>query len=283
MAGWAADSGGAIGGPSGAATSRFVAVRAPRAGGAAAVHALPDTVLRRALDLPARSVRLGLGATAEEPHVTLGLKRVPVGATGAFGPRAAPLPGPTPAFAPRSEFGPPLVVEALPDIWLQRRVASLGGAPAEGFLPAAPIRRVTPAGQDPDRFVTPYADLALRVRSRMELGGDWTRFEPCDALFGAGCNPTLLPQLSPEVQFGVQVAGTILDRVRVDVDFDQSREFDAAIRRSGSFTSRNRCRRGWIRPSTPMAGRSRARTSSPASCPASIRARRSLSSLSPSA
>jgi hypothetical protein len=64
MAGWAADSGGASGGPTGPATSRFDAVRAPLAGAAAAVHALPDTVLRRDLDLPARSVRLGLGATA---------------------------------------------------------------------------------------------------------------------------------------------------------------------------------------------------------------------------
>jgi hypothetical protein len=64
----------------------------------------------------------------------------------------------------------------------------------------------------------------------MELGGDWTKFEPCDAAFGAGCNPSLIPQLSPEVQFGVQVNGTILDRIRVDVDFDQSREFYAANR-----------------------------------------------------
>ncbi len=78
--------------------------------------------------------------------------------------------------------------------------------------------------------MTDYADLALQVRSRMELGGDWSRYQPCDQQLKVSCNPNLIPQLSPDVQFGVQVAGTLLDRVQVDVDFDQAREFDAANR-----------------------------------------------------
>ena len=70
----------------------------------------------------------------------------------------------------------------------------------------------------------------MKVRARTELGGDWNRFRPCDQQFRESCNPTLIPQLSPDMRFGVQVAGTILDRVKVDVDFDQTREFDAANR-----------------------------------------------------
>ncbi|MEQ1856867.1 MAG: hypothetical protein ABL963_10370, partial [Longimicrobiales bacterium] len=81
-----------------------------------------------------------------------------------------------------------------------------------------------------DRFVTDYADLGLSIRSRMELGGAWTRFRPCDEQFSVTCNPSRLPQLSPEVLFGVRMDGTILNRLHVDVDFDQAREFGAANR-----------------------------------------------------
>jgi len=95
------------------------------------------------------------------------------------------------------------------------------------------------AAQQPDpqqvdstagRFITDYANLGLHVRSRMELGGAWTRFRPCDNKFSATCNPSRVPQLSPEVLFGVRMDGTILNRIHVDVDFDQAREFGAANR-----------------------------------------------------
>jgi hypothetical protein len=86
------------------------------------------------------------------------------------------------------------------------------------------------APQQTDRWVTDYADLALNVTSRMELGGAWTRFRPCDNQFSATCNPSRFPQLSPDVLFGVRIDGTIVERIRVDVDFDQAREFGAANR-----------------------------------------------------
>ena len=114
------------------------------------------------------------------------------------------------------------------------RVASFGTTVPDTarFLPRPlplPGETVDPEAES-DRFVTDFADLALRVRSRMELGGDWSRFEPCDLQFKASCNATLIPRLSPEFLFGVQLDGTIADRIRVDVDFDQAREFDAANR-----------------------------------------------------
>ncbi|HIB08491.1 MAG TPA: hypothetical protein EYO20_01295, partial [Gemmatimonadetes bacterium] len=85
------------------------------------------------------------------------------------------------------------------------------------------------------RFQTEYADLAFNVTNRMELGGNWTRFQPCDEQFKVSCNANLVPQLNPDIRFGVQLDGTILDRIRVDVDFDQAREFDAANRINISY------------------------------------------------
>ncbi len=73
-----------------------------------------------------------------------------------------------------------------------------------------------------------FANLGMRVFGRGELGGDWTRYRPCDPALRLNCNPTLFPLLKPEIQFGVQVQGTVSDRLHIDVDYDQRREFDAA-------------------------------------------------------
>jgi hypothetical protein len=185
-----------------------------------------DTILRPDLDLPAGAVRVGLTASPDEPHVTLGLRRIRVTASGLGEPRTF---GSVPATFP-SGPGEALFVEPLTDVAMRTRVAGMRVTGADRYLPPALRARADPDPSDSDRFTTDYSDLAMSVRSRMELGGNWTRFEPCDAQFGLGCNPTLIPQLSPDVQFGVRVDGTILDRIRVDVDFDQSREFDAANR-----------------------------------------------------
>lgn len=72
------------------------------------------------------------------------------------------------------------------------------------------------------------ADIGMNVVGRGELGGAWNRYKPCDPGVQFTCNPGLFPQLKPEMQFTIQVAGTISDRVHVNVDYDQTREFDAA-------------------------------------------------------
>jgi Motility related/secretion protein len=194
------------------------------AAGARVGGVVADTILRRDLASPGGSVRAGLTASPDEPHVTLGMRRIRVSREGLGQRRRLPF--------GRDEFlGRPsrvLVTEPIAELVLRRRVNDAGLAGADLFLPPRPRPRVAADPVDSDgRFVTDFADLALNVRSRMELGGDWTKFEPCDAQFGAGCNPSVIPQLSPEVQFGVQVSGSILDRVWVDVDFDQAREFDS--------------------------------------------------------
>ncbi|MGQ0563230.1 MAG: hypothetical protein ACT443_15320 [Gemmatimonadota bacterium] len=73
-----------------------------------------------------------------------------------------------------------------------------------------------------------HADIGMLVRGRGELGGAWNRYTPCDPGLQITCNPSLFPQLKPDIQFGVMVGGTISDRIHVNVDYDQTREFDAA-------------------------------------------------------
>jgi hypothetical protein len=66
-------------------------------------------------------------------------------------------------------------------------------------------------------------DLGMRVSGRGELGGAWNRFSPCDPTLLLNCNPGLFPLLKPNLLFGVQIGGTISERVHVDVDYDQRR------------------------------------------------------------
>jgi hypothetical protein len=101
-------------------------------------------------------------------------------------------------------------------------VASADTVPA----PPAPGRR----GRElelPD-MVQQATDLTLRVEGRGGLGGSWNRYRPCDPGLRLQCNPELFPQLRPDIEFGVQVGGTITERLHVSVDYDQRREFDTA-------------------------------------------------------
>jgi hypothetical protein len=72
------------------------------------------------------------------------------------------------------------------------------------------------------------SDIGIRVVGSGDFGGAWTRYRPCDPGTFVNCNPSMFPHLRPDVQFGVQVGGTIAERIHVNVDYDQTREFDAA-------------------------------------------------------
>jgi Motility related/secretion protein len=195
--------------------------------------AVPDTILRTDLSRAPATVSSGLTASPSEPHVRLGLRLIPISSRGVGLREAAWSP---PSLVPSD----PLQPTPFEDVVLRWRVASFGAALPDSslFLPAPPpppARVAAVAGQEKPRLQTEYADLALSVTNRMELGGNWTRFRPCDQQFKVSCNPTLIPQLTPEMRFGVQVDGTIVDRIKIDVDFDQSREFDAANRINISY------------------------------------------------
>jgi hypothetical protein len=93
------------------------------------------------------------------------------------------------------------------------------------FLP--PERRRAPRDESAPGL-DELSDLGIRVVGSGDFGGSWTRYKPCDPAMYINCSPSLFPQLKPEMQFGVQVGGTISERIHVDVDYDQTREFDAA-------------------------------------------------------
>jgi hypothetical protein len=91
-----------------------------------------------------------------------------------------------------------------------------------------PAQPVSPAQQDlPSLFRSEFGEVAVRLRGRGEFGGDWTRFQPCETGLQSTCDPGLFPQLQPDIQFGIQVGGIIADRIHVDVDYDETREFSA--------------------------------------------------------
>lgn len=78
------------------------------------------------------------------------------------------------------------------------------------------------------RLVNEYADLGFEVRGSGQVGGDWTEFRPCDAAVQVTCEPSLLPELRPDINFAATADGTITDRIQVQVDYDQAREFGGA-------------------------------------------------------
>ena len=97
------------------------------------------------------------------------------------------------------------------------------------FLPPLIVPDTAEQGELIGGLVGQYADIGMRVTGLGEMGGSWTRYKPCDPSLYLNCNPGLFPQIEPEVEFGVQVGGTISDRIHVNVDYDQRREdFSAA-------------------------------------------------------
>ncbi|KPK55377.1 MAG: hypothetical protein AMS21_13700, partial [Gemmatimonas sp. SG8_38_2] len=68
----------------------------------------------------------------------------------------------------------------------------------------------------------------MAIQGRVELGGGWNRFRPCNVTLIQNCDPSLVPRLKPDIQFGARVGGTISDRIHMNVDYDNRREFDAA-------------------------------------------------------
>lgn len=177
----------------------------------------------------------GAAQTLEPGPVTLrlGLRRIPlpfpIGFPPAPGSRSRWPGGPPAPASLRDRPGPSLSAYAL------TRPPETTGTPSDTvtFLPRLPEEEAEPTGESAagrgfqDLFEE-YTDLNMRLRGRAEMGGDWTSFRPCDTGIQFTCNAPIIPRLTPELQFGLQVGGTISDRVHVNVDYDQTREFSAA-------------------------------------------------------
>ena len=111
------------------------------------------------------------------------------------------------------------------------RADTLRPAPADSVrrvvMPKPPASADT--GKRPSLF-GPNSDLHLDVRSRIEARGDKRTDESCTngQLISAiqSCSGLFTPTFNP--QFTLRSTGTIGGRVHVNVDYDESREFDAS-------------------------------------------------------
>ena len=99
--------------------------------------------------------------------------------------------------------------------------------PQEAGRTVQAVPDTIPGQELPLLLQSEFAQIGVRLRGRGEFGGDWNRFEPCEDRLQESCNPGLFPQLRPDIQFGIQVMGTVADRIHVDVDYDEAREFSA--------------------------------------------------------
>jgi hypothetical protein len=104
---------------------------------------------------------------------------------------------------------------------------SVVGGDLEGPIDDTSTVTVRGGQETPSLFRSEFADVSVRLRGRGEFGGDWTRFQPCEIGLQRSCDPGLFPQLKPDIQFGLQVSGTVAKRIHVDVDYDETREFSA--------------------------------------------------------
>ncbi|MBW3534002.1 MAG: hypothetical protein KY453_02095 [Gemmatimonadetes bacterium] len=194
---------------------------APGRNGGSGQGAEADTIVFR-LTAPAEGLPLRLGL---QP-LPLPFPRPWPAVPGTGDPWLSPGPGP-------AEAGRLLVRRLEGPEALRARVGEALARPARTAA-RRPVRAEaadTLAGAgEVEGFIEGATDLGMRIVGRAELGGDWTRFRPCDDRFQDACSPRLLPQLNPDLRFGVQVGGSIAERLHVDVDFDQIREFDAANR-----------------------------------------------------
>ncbi|MCY4574242.1 MAG: hypothetical protein OXF01_15765 [Gemmatimonadetes bacterium] len=149
------------------------------------------------------------------PSVRLGRARIPL----------------TRFLSPLAGF--PVEAAPVPD-WTASGTLRFGalGRPI-GYLDIPEARARSPGLRDapaPGRFVNEYADLGFSLRGTGEIGGDWTAFRPCDETVQVTCEVSLLPQITPDIRFAATADGTITDRILVDVDYDQTREFQGANR-----------------------------------------------------
>jgi hypothetical protein len=183
--------------------------------GVARAHAQESEHPGQRPGLTAAAVAAAMAAEPDPPR--LGLKPL----------RAPALPGSAPL---RSRAVPPPTLRHL----LSRYPASAVAVADTPVAPSGDPGQDTPSGPrgfldlELPEVVQQAADLGLRVEGRGGVGGAWNQYRPCDTALRLSCQPGLIPQLRPDIEFGIQVGGTIADRVHVNVDYDQRREFDTA-------------------------------------------------------
>ena len=118
-----------------------------------------------------------------------------------------------------------LSVDKLPDGFSRRRFLSEAQPAATDSL----LRRVVQEQRIdilPD-VLEKYADIEMELDGSGQLNNRWQSFDPCTINVGQKCNAGAVPTVTPEFQLRALVRGTISERFHVNVDFDQTREFNA--------------------------------------------------------
>ena len=111
------------------------------------------------------------------------------------------------------------------------RLDTFGRAVGYGELPAPPGRGPPGRPEDaPARFRNEFADLGFELTGTGRFGADWTQYRPCDEALQATCAFPRIPRFTPDISFAARADGTITDRIVVDVDYAQAREFQGANR-----------------------------------------------------
>ena len=168
--------------------------------------------------VPADSVRA--------PRHAIGV-RAPVLADTLTLPEPAPL-LPFGRLAPRRTPG--ATIAALRAAALQGDLDRQRAALWRAAITAAPPIPAAPAPNTVGDIFGQYADLGLRIDSRIETKLARDRNERCVATDFLSpienCRGVFQPQFG--FQFAVRTAGTVAERVHLDVDYDSQREFDAS-------------------------------------------------------
>jgi hypothetical protein len=136
-----------------------------------------------------------------------------------------------PIVTPEPERAPIVTEVEVPDV--DRDPDQPMPRPRDTLVAQEPVLTPDPRPGEPGTQILPdvlsqYADIGMIIQGRVELGGGWNKFEPCNVTLVQSCDPGLVPRLKPDIQFGARVGGTISDRVHMNVDYDNRREFDAA-------------------------------------------------------
>ena len=187
---------------------------------------VPDTVLWLLPQLRPSAGSLLDPPPPPVPFVVLGLARIPVTRwergpglrLGVFGRSIDP--GGLPRFLPSGTPETPGTARLTGPTTADRR-AGAAGAPGVGGTPGRPAVA---------RIRNEYMDLGFSLRGSGQFGGDWTQYRPCDEAVQVTCELSLLPRIRPDVQFAAVADGSVADRMVVDVDYDQTREFAGANR-----------------------------------------------------
>ena len=115
------------------------------------------------------------------------------------------------------------------------RFGVLGRTIGYGLVPEPASRGPPRSGAGVARFRNEFADLGFSVRGTGQIGGDWTEFRPCDETVQVTCEVSFIPRIKPDIYFAATADGTIADRIVVDVDYDQTREYVGANRVNISY------------------------------------------------